>query len=169
MKMETIVTIYTVCILVATSFAILFAEISNLRQEIDTIELIKGDIGERGDTGLAGINGTDGVNGTNGINGTDGARGQRGRTGASGTDGHDGTNGFNGTDGANGLDADSLIPCAIIGSNEVLFEYDGDFYAYFAVSPNALKSMLSKLDENRWFQTGDGVVFKILNSTIVYL
>ena len=60
-----------------------------------------------------------------------------------------------------------LKPVSIDGSDEVLFEIDGDYYGYFAVSGNAKKSMLYRLRENTLYQTADGVLFRIIDEEII--
>jgi len=185
MKKEALFNVLAIAMILASVFAVLFAEVSNLRQEINDIELLKGDTGDKGATGehgLPGINGTDGQKGDKGDKGDRGTTGNSGRSGTNGQDGQDGQDGINGTNGIAGINGtdgfdgqdgingtNGLEPIVIIGSNEVLFLFEDNYYAYFATSPNALKSMLYRVRENVHYITGDSIHFKIINSVIVYL
>jgi hypothetical protein len=77
-------------------------QISDLQNQVNTIELTPGPAGPQGSAGINGADGTDGQDGADGPQGPQGDTGPQGVAGINGIDGANGTNGLDGVDGSNG-------------------------------------------------------------------
>jgi len=77
-------------------------EVTNLQQQITTIELIPGADGATGPQGPQGNTGAAGTDGQDGATGATGPQGPQGTTGSAGADGQDGTTGATGPQGPQG-------------------------------------------------------------------
>ena len=77
-------------------------EVTNLQQQITTIELIPGADGATGPQGPQGNTGAAGTDGQDGATGATGPQGPQGTTGSAGADGQDGATGATGPQGATG-------------------------------------------------------------------